>query len=90
MVYRAAEGVPWVAAGPEAGGNTALPAGITSQEAWRIGEQFIEGLVDGSIPPETGVRIVSQLFIDAVDGVLTNEEIRSILEQVRRARNMNL
>jgi hypothetical protein len=83
MIYRAAERL-------EARGGETLPSGITYQEAWSIGERFIGGLTDGSISPETGVRIATQLFIDAIDGVLTNDEIGSILEQMRRACGMRL
>jgi hypothetical protein len=83
MIYRAAERL-------EAGGGETLPPGITYQEVWSIGERFIDGLTDGSIGPETGVRVVSQLFFDVIDGVLTKDEIGSILEQMKRACGMSL
>lgn len=70
--------------------GAALPAGITYHEVWLTGEQFIDGLMEGSIRPETGVRILSQLFINASDGILTKEEIGSILEQMKRGNGMNL
>ncbi len=88
--YRAADGALKAFERLQAEGEAALPAGITSQEASRIGEEFIDGLMDGSISPETGTRILSELFFDANDGILTKEEIGSILDQMRRARGMNL
>ena len=66
--------------------GAAVPTGdITLRETIGIGERFIKGLMDGSIEPETGFQIVNRLFIDMGDGVLTEEEIGSILKQVKLA-----
>ncbi len=88
--YRVAGGALKAVERFEAEGEAALPPGMSSQEATVIWERFIDGLMDGSIRPETGARILSRLFFDASDGVLTRQEIGSILEQMRRARGMNL
>jgi hypothetical protein len=68
-----------------AGSGVSLTGGMTVGEAFHTGEQFVAGLADGSIRPEVGVQIACRLFIDMSDGVLTKEEIGSILEQIRRA-----
>jgi len=66
--------------------NATPPTGImTLRETVGIGERFIRGLMDGSVEPEAGFQIVNRLFIDMSDGVLTEEEIGSILKQVKRA-----
>jgi hypothetical protein len=88
--YRTAGGALRALERLEAEGEAALPPGVTLQEATLVWEEFIDGLMYGSIRPETGASILSRLFLDASDGVLTREEIGSILEQMRRARGMNL
>ncbi len=71
-------------------GNVMSPAGIVYRDLWSTGKRLIDGLMEGSISPESGARIVSQLFGYASDGVLTKEEIESILEQIRRVDGINL
>ncbi len=89
-VYRSAGDVIGTRTYMKAGTAGILPAETTHRELWLTGKQFIDGLITGSIRPETGVRIASELFIDASDGVLTKEEIGSILDQLRRVHGMNL
>ncbi len=88
--YRSAGDVIGTRTYMKAGAVGMLPAETTHRELWLAGKQFIDGLIMGSIRPETGVRIASEFFIDARDGVLTKEEIGSILDQLRRVLGMNL
>lgn len=71
-------------------GGESLTGGMTLPEAFRTGRCFIGGLMNGSIRPEAGIAILSRLFIDMSDGVLTKEEIRGILEHARRACDVRL
>jgi hypothetical protein len=71
-------------------GDIMSPSGIVYRELWSTGKRLIDGLMGGSISPEAGARIVSQIFTCASDGALTKEEIESILGQMRRVDGMNL
>jgi hypothetical protein len=68
-----------------ADGATLLIGGLAFGEVFGIGGQFVAGLMDGSIRPEVAVQILCRLFTDMSDGVLTTEEIRSILGEIGRA-----
>jgi hypothetical protein len=68
-----------------ADGATPLTGGLTIGEVFDTGERFVAGLMDGSIRPEAAVQIVCRLFTDMSDGVLTAEEIWSILGEIGRA-----
>ncbi|MBN2224597.1 MAG: hypothetical protein JW765_07990 [Deltaproteobacteria bacterium] len=90
VVYGSAEGIIGTREPLEVGSEAATPPGAAYPDIWSTGEEFVNGLMNGSIRSETGVRIVSQLFINASDGVLTKEEIGSILQQMRRVHGMSL
>ena len=64
---------------------TPLTGGLTIGEVFDIGERFVAGLMDGSIRQEAAVQILFRLFTDMSDGVLTTEEIWSILGEIGRA-----
>lgn len=64
---------------------SSLTGGTTPTQVLELVEGLAAGLMNGSIRPETGIQMLCQLFADTRDGVLTTEEIWSILEQARDA-----
>ena len=67
-----------------------IPEGYETRDIYEAIWDLIEGVISGEIEPERMMMVSSKLVISMMDGVLTYEELRNIIDMIYNIEGMKI